>query len=272
MSRVLVASQPALHVAITGAAGGIGSALAREFSANEGYLTLVGRRMAPLESLRRRLSGPSQIVVRDLADATASADWVPHAESTFGPIDVLINNAGVVRSGAFIGASSREVESVMSVDLLAPLRLMHRVLPGMLARRAGVIVNIASVGALAPNPGMVHYCAAKAALAAASEALRGELRGTGVRVVTVYPGPIATPMLDEALTGYADRSLARRLPVGSAPELARRVRHAVERGHYRVIYPGVYSLFRYFPTMTRWMVDRYSPAVASAFHRHVTGD
>lgn len=248
------------HVAITGASGGIGRALAAEFSRHGGRITLVGRRTAVLESIASGLKCSTLVAQADLSQLEHACDWVVAAESALGPIDVLINNAGDLVAGSFVDVDPAQARSLIDLNLLAPLELMRAVLPLMLARRSGTVVNIASTGALAPAPGMVDYCAAKAGLAAASESLCGELHGSGVHVVTVYPGPIRTPMLERAHAAYPRSRLVAGLPIGEPDELARRVRRAVERGMPRVIYPRVYSSFRYLPWLARWLLDQLTPA------------
>src|SRR5204863_3775105 len=125
-------------------------------------------------------------------------------------------------------------------------------MPAMLARRSGTIVNVASMAAVTTIRGMLHYNASKAGLAAASETLRAELRKSGVHVVTVYPGPVHTPMADASLANYGS-AIAYRLPTGRADVLARRVRRAVERKHTRVIFPRFYYLVRWFPGISQFV-------------------
>ena len=131
----------------------------------------------------------------------------------------------------------------------------------MLARGRGTIVDISSMAAIAPTPGMYFYSASKAALAAASEGLRGELRGTGVHVMTVYPGPVRT---DDG--GGGPRRL--RGDVGDArlharpatrPSSRARSRTASRRAAPRIVYPGIYGLTRQFPNLTRFFIDRFTP-------------
>jgi short-subunit dehydrogenase len=148
------------HVAITGAAGGIGSALARTFAVAGASVTLVGRRREPLTRLAAELQVRSCILEVDLLRDPSG--WVREAEAELGPIDVLINNAGELVAGPFAEIDPRRERDIIELDLAVPLALMRAVLPHMLRRRAGTVVNIASTGALAPNPGMVSYCAAKA--------------------------------------------------------------------------------------------------------------
>ena len=130
----------------------------------------------------------------------------------------------------------------------------------MLARRSGTIVDISSMAALAPTPGMFFYNASKGALAAASEGLRGELRGTGVHVVTVYPGPVRTPLEERGRAALNENIASKYTPTGDADVLARMILGAVQRKQPRVIYPRLYGLSRHFPNATRWMLDRFTPA------------
>lgn len=248
-----------MHVAITGASSGIGAALCREFAAHGCNITMVARRRDVLERLSHDLPRETFVVEQDLRDVRHAAEWIAQAEARLGPIDVLINNAGVQIIGDFCGVGSENTEAMLSLNLLTPLRLTAEVLPGMIRRGRGTIVDIASVAALAPTPWMAHYNASKAGLAGASEALRAELRGTGVHVVTVYPGPIDTPMAEAGYAAYGDAAPSKHLPIGTTKVLASRVRSAVERKRARVIYPRVYVLTRHFPGITRWLLDQLTP-------------
>ncbi len=247
-----------MHVAITGASSGIGEAIAREYAAAGATLTLVARRRELMEKIAAGAKR-ARVVVADLGDVVHAADWVAPAEAELGPIDVLINNAGVQIVGPTVDVDPLEGEHLIAVDLLAPLRITGVVLQGMLARKAGVIVQIASLAALAPTPGMTHYNAAKAGLAAAGESLRGELRKTGVHVVVVYPGPVKTAMADAAMEKYEKSRSLNAMPVGTTEVLARKVRRAVDKRQARVIYPGSYKMSRLFPGTTRWFLDRFTP-------------
>ena len=194
-----------MHIAITGASSGIGAALARELANVQGVrLTLVARRKPLLDQLAAELKVPMRVVPHDLSDPARAADWIAAAEETHGPIDVLVNNAGV-----------QVVGPTASIDL-----------------------------------------------AKAEEMLRGELRGTGVHVVTVYPGIIGeTAMARAALEKYQTSKVVSAQPVGTAAGLARLIRAAIEKRQPRVIYPRVNTLARWFPAPTRWLLDRFTPAV-----------
>lgn len=251
-----------MHIVITGASSGIGASLARELATiPNARLTLVARRRERLEALADELGVPCHIVVRDLAEPGEA--WVAEAEAALGPIDVLVNNAGIQVIGATANVDLEAGERSVFLNLLSPLRLTRAVLPSMLSRRTGHIVNIASMAAIAPTPWMTYYNASKAGLGAASEALGGELRGTGVSVVTVYPGIIdETDLAKRAIATYEEsRGLALQ-PRGSARTLARIIRKRILRsGHARIIYPRVNVLARWFPGVTRWVMDRFAPGL-----------
>lgn len=254
------------HAVITGASAGIGAALAKALAARGARVTLVARRRAALESVAagiRARGGAAEIVVADLvADPTG---WLSAVER---PIDVLVNNAGVQVIAPTAEVDPEAGERSLALNLGTPLRLIRRLLPGMLARGEGSIVNVASMASIAPTPGMTYYNAGKCGLAGASEALRGELRGTGVRVLTVYPGLIDTDMATAGFAAYESSLALRAQPIGRPDVLAAHVVRAVERDRARVVYPRFNLLAPWFPNVTRWVLDRLAPAVRAAPEAH----
>ena len=255
-----------MHVVITGASSGIGEALAREYAAAGAAVTLVARRRDLLEALAAELGKAhgtkTFVAAQDLSITERAADFLPLAEAALGPVDVLVNNAGVQVIGRVGEIDLEAAEASVRTNLLTPLRLTRAVLPGMLARRSGCIIDVASLAALAPTPYMTWYSAGKGGLAAASEALHGELRGTGVHVLTVYPGPVHTAMGDGGAATYGNGLSVRAMPWGTTGVLARRIRAAQERRGARLIYPRFYWLARWFPGITRFLLDRATPPPA----------
>lgn len=247
------------HVVITGASSGIGAALVAEFVRSGSRVTMVARRETEMRQLAQTVGGETQVCVVDLSRIEESLDWIATAEERFGPIDVLIHNAGVQLVEPAEEHDPESLQAMLRLNLLVPLHITRAVLPAMLKRKEGTIVDVASVAGLAPTPGMWGYNASKAGLAAASESLRGELRGTGVHIVTVYPGPVDTPMAQAGYAAYPEDPAMRILPEGIPSELARRIRAAVDLKRNRVIYPWIYSVLRYFPTVARWFLDRMTP-------------
>ncbi len=249
-----------MHVVITGASSGIGEAIAREYAGRGAKLTLVARRKDLLEKLAVSTGKPAHVVQADLADPSQVTAWVDEAERVNGPIDVLINNAGVQIVRSFTDTPFEDGARLLQVDLLAPLQLSQFVARRMVARKSGTLVDISSMAAMAPTPGMAFYNAAKGGLAAASEALRAELKPHGIHVLTVYPGPVKTPMETAGRSAYVESRAANLLaPAGDADVLARLVADAVEAKQHRIIYPFMNVLGRYFPGVTRMVLDALTP-------------
>ena len=247
-----------MHVAVTGASSGIGEAIAREYLARGAQVTLVARRADRLRAIADGAGGRAHVAAADLSDVEHATDWIAGAEAAFGPIDVLVNNAGASMVHATMSTDWAEARTLLTLNVLTPFKLTLAVGPGMVARGRGSIVDISSVAALAPQPYFFFYNASKAALAAASESLRGELRTHGVHVVTVYPGPVRTPMGDANFAVFAP-SIARFTPTGDVETLARLVARAVEKKKPRIVYPRVYAVTRWLPWLARWAIDRSMP-------------
>ena len=148
-----------MHVVITGASSGIGACLAREFHADGAEVTLVARRAALLEQLKSELGSRCEVVVaRPGADGPRRSG----CRASSRRIDVFINNAGFNISGPFDAESSQEVARMFQVDLHAPIALARAVVPEMIARGTGALVNVSSVAGIVPPAGMACYSAAKA--------------------------------------------------------------------------------------------------------------
>ncbi len=249
-----------MHAAITGASSGIGEALAEDLHRAGYHLTLVARRTELLSALAGRL-GPDVTPLRaDLADVDHCTDWIAEAEARHGPIELLVNNAGVQYVEPALGIDDARAEALMRVNFTSPARIMRRLAPAMVARGRGAIVNISSMAAITATPGMADYCASKAAIAHFSEVLREELAPTGVHVLTVYPGPVRTPM-ETAAREKLRSKMADAIPTGEPRELARLIRECLEDREPRLIYPALYQLGYWFRVSSQWITNRLTPRV-----------
>lgn len=250
-----------MHALVTGASAGLGEAIARELSRRGWDVTLVSRRAEALAAVARELETRTHVVACDLCEPAAVPALIEGAEAALGPIDLLVSNAGFMTLGPVAAFDRREADRLFAVNLLTPMRLVQAVLPGMVARGRGTIVNVTSIAAFVTPPDWVYQSASKTASAVFSEGLSRELAGTGVHVVTAYPGLNDTAMSRDGLASYgkAARLLLRLLPVGLPARFARAVCDAVEARRRRLVYPGFYGLVRWFPRLAQWLVQRVAP-------------
>ncbi len=186
---------------VTGASSGIGRELAREFAAHGHDLVVIARRRRRLEELRRELrrdhAARVRVVEADLYDPATPGRLARLLARA--PVGVLVNNAGTLEGGGFAAMPRERVLSMIQLNVTALVALTHALLPRMLARREGRIVNVASIAAFAPVPWLGVYAATKAFVLSFGEALGDELRDGGVSVTTVCPGLTDSEMADAAL-------------------------------------------------------------------------
>lgn len=181
---------------ITGASGGIGEELTRVFAAHGHDVVLVARSAAKLEALAAELSAKHKVrayaITADLTDPKAPGQLLERVAALGLTVDVLVNNAGFADFGEFHKTDLAKQLEMMQVNMVALTELSHRVLPGMVARGKGKIMNVGSTGSFMPGPLMSVYYATKAFVLSVSEAWQEELKGTGVSVTALCPGPVAT--------------------------------------------------------------------------------
>jgi len=183
-------------VLVTGASSGIGLELARCFAADGSRLVLVARKGNVLEALAAELRKThkiqAQVITADLAHPESPARLLAHLLSAGLKVDVLVNNAGFGAQGKFAELPLARQLEMLQVNITSLTHLTGLLLPGMIERRRGGVLNVASTAAFQPGPGMAVYYATKAYVLSFSEALAEELTGTGVTVTAVCPGPTAT--------------------------------------------------------------------------------
>jgi 3-oxoacyl-[acyl-carrier protein] reductase len=201
---------------ITGAAGGIGSAVARAYAKEGARLVLLDRTresMAPLAEELERGRTEVQRVAADLREEAAIAAAAGEIMQGLGAPDILVNNAGIDTTSLLVDMPTAMWDEMLSVNLRSVFLMTRALLPDMLARKWGRIINTASQLGHKGAADMVHYCAAKAGVIGFTRALAYEVAASGVTVNAVCPGPIETPMLRSLPQAWLDRKQAE-LPIG----------------------------------------------------------
>jgi short-subunit dehydrogenase len=188
---------------ITGASTGIGREFARQLASRARTLVLIARREQRLSELRDELRNCNahlnvHVHVVDLCDKRQIDNLIARLERDKINIDLLINNAGLGDYGSFATSDPQRNDRILEVNIVAPTLLTRGLLPQMIARRRGAILNVSSSAGFLPIPGMTVYAASKAYANSFSEAVRAELRGTGVTVAALCPGPVHTEFGDVA--------------------------------------------------------------------------
>ena len=190
---------------ITGASSGIGEGLATAFGRAGAKLVLSGRRLDALNDVAGRCQTEVLTLPFDTTDLGVLPGIVERAAAFSGGIDILVNNAGISQRGLALDTDFQVYRRIMEVDYFAPLALTQLVLPAMVKRGSGAIVNVSSVAGKVGSPLRTAYCGAKHAMVGWSDALRAEIAQYGVTVHVVTPGFVATHIADNALT--ADGSI-----------------------------------------------------------------
>ncbi|WP_338468555.1 3-oxoacyl-[acyl-carrier-protein] reductase [Novosphingobium sp. ZN18A2] len=212
---------------VTGASGGIGSAIARSLAAQGARLALSGSNAAKLRAFRddldetdhhRRDGDPDHVAITcDLSNPDSVEKLVPAAIDSLGKIDILVNNAGITRDNLAMRMKDEEWDAVMKVNLEAAFRLMRASMKPMMKARFGRIITITSVVGSTGNPGQANYAAAKAGLVGMSKSLAQEVASRGITVNCVAPGFIRTAMTDVLPDAQKD-ALNARIPMGRMGE------------------------------------------------------
>jgi uncharacterized oxidoreductase len=224
------------RVLITGGSSGIGLAIARIMLGKDAKVVITGRRpdalATAIDGLKAR-GGQVWSVAADVGTAEGRAHTLKQGIEVLGGLDILVNNAGGVRAGRLESASEAEIEAMIAVDLLAPILLTRAALPVLRSSGDATVVNVASGIALVGVPFYATYAGVKAGLARFGEALRRELKGEGVHVLTAYPGGTDTPMMKSNRAG-PELGFARE----PASDVAEAIVEGIESDAFEVIRGG----------------------------------
>lgn len=234
------------HVLVTGASRGIGAAIARAFAGAGARVTVVARTAGPLEAVAQEIGGHA--IAADLFDTAQVDGLIDRVEREVGPIDVLVNNAGMETTKSIFDTTEQDVHELIRLNLEVPIQLTRLVLPGMRERGRGHVLNLSSMAANGGFAGMSVYSSTKAGLSHFTRIVRQDLKGTGVGVTNLEVGPVPTDLLANLSYPPAVKAFARfrkiQLMPNVAPErVARAAVNAVEDGKRAVWLPRRAFLF-----------------------------
>ena len=199
---------------VTGASGGLGSAIAKALSAQGARLALSGSNADKLAAFAKQLGGDHVTLVCNLSDPAEVDQLVPRAVEALGKLDILVNNAGITRDNLTMRMKDEEFSQVIQVNLEAAFRLMRAACKPMMRARFGRIISVTSVVGVTGNPGQANYVASKAGLIGMSKAVAQEVASRGITVNCVAPGFMTSAMTD-ALTDAQKDAILGRIPSGA---------------------------------------------------------
>lgn len=257
-----------MHVFITGAATGIGESTIDailEKVPSAGF-TIADKNQQALQQLCEKLTRRgvhNHGIACDLTDIEGIPDIVKRSREQMGEVELLVNNAGVMLVEDFNSQSWQQAMLTINLNLLAPARLMKEVLPSMLERDKGGVINIASMAGKTLMHGCAWYGASKAGIGQISEITGMEIEGSNVHILTVYPGPIDTNLAAGARANLEENLAARVMPVGNRETLARKMVKAFFEKQHVLAYPEIYDTARHFHTLSAWFARKLSPRTRS---------
>jgi uncharacterized protein len=251
---------------ITGASSGIGEALAQRFARAGHDLVLVARSADKLKVLADTLAAEhgvrAWVAPADLSQPGAAAGLAAAMKRARREIDVLVNCAGVLQYGPFVDIAAQRHQQLIDLNISGLTAMLAAFVPGMLARGAGRVLNVASIAAFQPLPSLATYAATKAYVLSLTESLSEEWKGTGVTITALCPGITATHMLAEASAGSAELHKLPQMLVGSAEEVADQGFEACMGGEV-ICVPGVLNRATVVASRAtpKWLLRRLSGAL-----------
>ena len=259
-------------VLITGASSGFGEKTARLFAAEGCKLVLAARRIDRLQNLAatiQRAGGEAMAIPVDVMNVADVDNMVKTAIELYGRIDILFNNAGIGRVDWFENISlDRDIETLIHVNLISLMQVTRMVLPHMLKRREGHIINMISVAGLLPTPLITSYAASKHGVRAFTDSLRREVRPLGIRVSGIYPGPAVTEFGEHIGTSNTYSSFRKSFKSRmSADYVAQRVLDVAKRPRRSLIIPWWFRVLSTFEALFPVLVDWISYGFSKKNHK-----
>jgi short-subunit dehydrogenase len=254
---------------VTGGGTGIGRGIALALARRGVRVALAGRRQAPLETVAQeiaRMGGHAVAFPADLTQASQRTDLRERIHASLGPIDLLVNNAGVLASGELAALTPGEIEAAVALNLAVPMLLVQQWLPDLAARR-GAVILMGSMMSFVPLPAAAVYSATKAGLRALGLALRYELRARGVHLLTVYPPGTATPM-----TAAMARNAPWRSPLADPAVVGERTVRALIVGRREVQWGAGERTLTLLYHALPWLVEALLARYYRLFVRIMTDD
>ena len=252
---------------VTGASSGIGESLARGFARDGHDLILVARSADKLKALAATLSAElgvkAWVEPADLAQPDAAQRLAATLRRKRRRVDVLVNNAGVLEQGAFASMPAASHAQMIQLNVAGLTALLAELLPPMVARGSGRVLNVASIAAFQPIPSLATYAATKAYVLSLTESLSEELRGTGVTLTALCPGITATGMLSKAREANAQLNQLPDFLIGDVDDVARQGFRACMRGD-TICVPGVVNQAAMLASRStpKWLVRRLGGLMA----------
>lgn len=253
-------------VLITGASSGIGEALACVCAQNNRDIILVARSVDKLKALAAELTQQYDVdVTVRPCDLSGSGNVKKLCDALFAEsrqIDILVNNAGVLEHGSFVAMSAEDHQRMVQLNVSALTAMLAHLLPTMVERGSGRILNVASIGAFQPIPSLATYAATKAYVLSLSEALAEEVRGTGVTVTALCPGITATKMMADAQEQSEGLLNMPDIVVGDVDKVAREAFRACIKGD-SIVVPGSINLAGSMVSRAtpKWLIRRLTGIV-----------
>jgi len=248
---------------VTGASSGIGEALAGLFAAAGHDLVLVARSADKLKALAATLAARHGVRVRvepaDLSAPGAAETLAARLKRAREPVDVLVNNAGVLAQGRFAAMDAASHQQIIDLNISGLTAMLSAFVPTMVARGAGRVLNVASIASFQPVPSLATYAASKAYVLSLTESLSEELRGSGVSITALCPGITATGMLDQVVGANPQVSRIPGFLIGDVTDVARQGFDACMKGDV-ICVPGVVNQAAMLASRStpKWLLRRIS--------------